>query len=185
MAEDAFDKHHHKIPEDFPRHLHQHSPRSKSAHRAYRSTKPHCSPSPPHRKDRHRSKNRNKDRYRESSAHYVGNMREAFNSIKPEAGSAQTSLSPSPPLRRKESTRDRSDRRARGYDGADDEELIVHSTETADDNAGEILKPYEISEPESPKLRSARTPPLHHQSDMRGGSGGAGYMPPTPPSTVH
>lgn len=184
MAEDAFDKHHHKIPEDFPRHLHQRSPRSKSADRAYRSTKPHYSPSPRRREDRHRSKNINNDKHRRGSAHPVGNMREAFNSITPEAGSAHTSPSPSPQPRRKRSTRDRSGRRVGGYDGADDEAFVVHSANTADGIAGETLKPYEISEPESPVLRSARTFPLHHESEKRGAYGRAGYMPPTPPSTV-
>ena len=184
MAEDAFDKHHHKIPEDFPRHLRQHSPRSKSADRAYRSTKPHYSPSPRLREDRHRSKNINNDKHRRGSAQPVGNMREAFNSITPEAGSAHTSPSPSPPPRRKRATRGRSGRRGGGYDGADDETFVVHSANTVDGNAEETLKPYEISEPESPMLRSARISPLHHESEKRGVYGRAGYMPSTPPSTI-
>lgn len=159
IAEDVFEEHHHKIPEDFPGHLHQHSPRSKSADRAYRSTKPRYSPSPTHREDRPRSKNRNTERHRGRSSHPVGNMREAFNSITPEAGSAHTTLTPSPPPRRRRSTRDR---KVRGYDGADDEDFVVHSAETADGNAGESLEPYEISEPDSPILRGAAILPLRH-----------------------
>ncbi|KAH6712396.1 hypothetical protein BKA61DRAFT_84777 [Leptodontidium sp. MPI-SDFR-AT-0119] len=181
MAEDAFDKHHHKIPEEFPRHLHSHSPRSKSADRAYISTRPPRSPSPSRKQERTSQRNRNRDR--RASVRPVGNMQEAFNSITPEQGSAITTLTPSPPPRRRRSTREW---RLGGYDGADDEDFVVYSAETQEGSGEEVTLPYEIYEPESPVLRGARTFPLSRGSDERGKHGNGGFMsPPTPPSTIH
>ncbi|KAG4441404.1 hypothetical protein IFR05_003091 [Cadophora sp. M221] len=124
-----------------------------------------------------------KNRYQRESARPVGNMREGFNSITPEQGSAVTTLTPSPPPRRRRSTRDW---RVGGYDGADDGDFVVYSAETIDGSVEDVTLPYEILEPESPVLRGARTFPMSSRFEERGKDGYGRFMPPpTPPSTTH
>ncbi|KAH7348483.1 hypothetical protein BKA65DRAFT_584208 [Rhexocercosporidium sp. MPI-PUGE-AT-0058] len=144
-AEDVFDKHHHRIPEDFPRPLHSHSPRSKSVDRAYRFIRPQHSPSPSRREDGATSRSRDRYRDRAGSARPVGNMRHGFNSMTPAAGSVDTTLTRSPPPQRRRSTRDRS-WRIGGYDGVDDEDFVVYPAETSKRGVDEAVLPYDISE---------------------------------------
>lgn len=123
-------------------------------------------------------------------------MREAFNSTTPEAGSdyTRTTLTPSPSPRRRRSTATR-DRRgpARsfgGYDGADDDDFVVHSAETEDGIDGhEVVRPCEVEEPEEMvlNLKGARTFPMGVGDEKESGGFAYGYggkVPPTPPSTV-
>ncbi|CZT48765.1 uncharacterized protein RSE6_09512 [Rhynchosporium secalis] len=193
MAEDVFDKHHHKIPEDFPRHIYNpSSKRSKSADRApHRSSHHHRrdSPSPPRRRETIRDHHRSS---RRDSRRLVGSDRQGYDGTTPEneSGDSDSVLTPSPPPRRHRSTRER---RPGGYDGADDDDFVVYPDggEKDDENVGveEIVRPYEISEPDVPILNGAKTFPMSNAcqrwEENRTFSYTAGeFLPPTTPSTI-
>ncbi|XMA20238.1 hypothetical protein WAI453_013029 [Rhynchosporium graminicola] len=188
MAEDVFDKHHHKIPEDFPRHIYNpSSKRSKSADRApHRSSHHHRrdSPSPPRRRDTIRDHHRSS---RRDSRRLVGSDRQGYDGTTPEneSGDSDSVLTPSPPPRRHRSTRER---RLGGYDGADDDDFVVYQDggEKDDEN---VVRRYEISEPDIPILNGAKTFPMSNAcqrwDENRTFSHTAGeFLPPTTPSTI-
>ncbi|KAJ5039015.1 uncharacterized protein L3040_006687 [Drepanopeziza brunnea f. sp. 'multigermtubi'] len=116
LAEEQFDKHHKKIPMSFRRH--DNATRSKSSDRAYDSTR---------RRDSNREE-RDGKRTRSIRPPTYSPAREPFSSTAPEPGST-LSPSPSPPPRRRQSTRDHERRRSgrHGFDGADDDGYVDYA----------------------------------------------------------
>ncbi|KAK6582272.1 hypothetical protein PZA11_004680 [Diplocarpon coronariae] len=174
MAEETFDKHHKKIPTSFHR---QHSPRPKSADRAYHSTR--------------RQGSDREERDRGGSAWLPSGSRgEQFESHTPQRGSRDSPPSSSSPPRRRHSTRDRGRDRGRmqgGYDGADDHDYCDYVRDTSP-RVPWVAVSYTES---TPKAMAPRRQPLATQ--CRHGPGMDHKLkdistlhnkPPTPPDSI-